>query len=643
MLALVLLLALAIGTAAGPISAVHAQVQGETENSSHQYLKAGYYNYTAIAVQQNSIVAYATNSNVTIDTAFMTGQQLAVFNQTGDVGDSVIYQTGQKNYDALLEVPGTYYLVVYAPSAAANATQLYIVDSDVNLQNSSTTVGVTVQIQPGRIFSLPLHVETLGSTSQVSIVGASSQLVQYTLENRQDRTIAFASPEVTFTNFTVFPRVSSGYNLTLSPGLYVMGIQNESPQTAVVYVQYTIVPQYVNPFILLQSPTSTGVAAYGLYNRSGTVSAYKVDTGSIIGFADVSELSATDTGSNDGAASLQENAVLQVNNTGGDSFTYWPQNVLVFETSSNTVTFRDNVLNITGDGAELTNQSITGRGTTNGVTNQGSVQTYYGNYDSNYTYSYSLPQAWVLYMNETVVHGTGIVLQMGIRQLGGSDPGKVTWYDTIKVHDPDASSADFIVNGRQYTPAGAEQPIGSYYDAELVFGGGAGGEAAHFQLSAELALFYVNGTVRPFPSLYSFGADTAEAAYNIVVSNGNGVEVAGTGTPYYGVLTNDFNGSLTALTAAGATTVSQTGPASTDYILAAAIIAAVIIIGLALILRIRAARVPKLEAPTLVQGSNFYCGNCGSMLEPGSRYCYNCGAAQTPYDPKTESVPPGST
>ena len=213
------------------------------------------------------------------------------------------------------------------------------------------------------------------------------------------------------------------------------------------------------------------------------------------------------------------------------------------------MTYRNNVLNITGDGAQFTNQSILGTGTTSVDNHDGALQTYYGNYDSNYTYAYTLPQAWVLYMNETVEQGRGVLISMGVRALDGPSPDKITWYDKITIVDPGVASADFTVNGREYTPAGADTSIGSFFDAELVFGGGAGGQAATYSLDASLALFYWDQTLRPFPSLYTFGDDTAEAAFNIEVTIGNGVATAQSGTPYYGILTNDFNASLASLVA----------------------------------------------------------------------------------------------
>jgi thermopsin len=626
-IALICLLVLPIAAVIQPLPAAHAQASSETELQFQQNLSAGFYNSTAITVQDPAIVGYATKSNVSIYTAFMTGDQLAALGQPGaNIANSVFNQYGQGNYDALLEVPGTYYLVVYSPNAEASVTGLYIVDYNIDLRNSSTSVALTVTIQPDALLTLPLHVETLGSNTQVDILGASSQAVQYGLENRQTSQPVFSSvTPVTITNFTVFPTVSIGYNLTLGPGLYEMGIDNPSSSPAIVYFQYTIIPDYINPYILHQGPPSpTGIAAYGIFNNSGSITTYKVATSSVVGFAEISKLSALDNGTNSALASLQENTVLQVNNTDGSSFTYWPQNVLAFDTSVPNVTYRNNVLNVTGDNAQLTNQSIVGVGTVGGIVNGGVPQTYYGNYNSNYTYTYTLPQTWVLYTNETVEQGQGVLIQMGVRALDGPNPNRVTWFDKITIEDPNVATADFIVNGRAYTPAGAAQPIGTYYDAELVFGGGAGGEAAQFQVNANLALFYLDQTLKPFPSLYTFGDDTAEAAFNILVTNGNGVATATNGTPYFGILTNDFNANLTALVAQSAS--APAASTSTGYIVAAAVIAAIVILALVVVMRRRTSKATLLQAPPMAQPLTAFCGNCGIPLDPGVQFCPNCGA-----------------
>jgi thermopsin len=615
---------------AAPIAQIRAQ--GQTEQRFSGVTPPDSYNYTQITVASTSIVGYATKSDIQVETAFMTYAQLQSFSLTGDISNSIFYDTGTENYDALLEPAGQYYLVVYNPNTqTANLNALYIVNPDINLSNSTTSVGLTIVMQPQELFTIPLHVETLGAPSQVDITGASSQIVRYALLDNTTQQNVFESTDVTITNFTVVPKVSLGYNLSLNPGFYIMAIKNDSPDPALVYFSYTIKPEFVNPYLLhFGSPSPTGIASYGILNSSGNITPYEVATSSIVGFAKVSQLQAVDNGTNSPLASLQENTVLQVNNTDGSSYTYWPQNVLAFNTASPaTVTYRDNVLNVTGDNAQLTNQSITGTGTTSGYNNNGIQQTYYGNYNSNYTYRYSLPQTWILYTNETVQQGKGVLINLGVRALNGPTPDKVTWFDAITIHDPGVSSADLIVNGRDYTPAGVELPIGTYYDAELVFGGGAGGNAARFQVNANLALFYLDGTMKPFPSVYSFGDDTAEAAFNINMQYGNGVATATTGTPYYGLLTNDFNSSLPALIAGAGSGSSGLG-GLTDYIIGAAVIAVIVILILAIVLRRRSAPSALAEqpAPIPMQPATAFCGNCGTPLDAMAQFCPNCGAPQ---------------
>src|SRR5579872_7324605 len=138
-------------------------------------------------------------------------------------------------------------------------------------------------------------------------------------------------------------------------------------------------------------------------------------------------------------------------------------------------------------------------------------------------------------MNESVVQGTGVLLQVGAQIVANGSqttPQPVNWYDNITIHDPGVSSAYFYTAGNDSTP------IGSYYDTEFVFGGEGNLEATQFtQMNSTLGLYYLNetsGQLTDFPSYYSFGGDTGEAAYNLHVAlAGNGVAQITPGTPDY--------------------------------------------------------------------------------------------------------------
>ncbi|TRN01433.1 hypothetical protein DJ527_05505 [Sulfolobus sp. F1] len=149
---------------------------------------------------------------------------------------------------------------------------------------------------------------------------------------------------------------------------------------------------------------------------------------------------------------------------------------------------------------------------------------------------------------------------------------RVYTFDTILIHDPLAEASALVVSGNAYTPVGAHSIIGNYYDAELVFGGGGNGEITTFkQLSAELGLYYYNvttGSYVPFPSYYSFGADTAEATYNVHVNYlGNGLVTVSTGKldlMYLSTQSNSFTTTTTTTTQSTSTTTSTTTTTTTQ-------------------------------------------------------------------------------
>ena len=149
--------------------------------------------------------------------------------------------------------------------------------------------------------------------------------------------------------------------------------------------------------------------------------------------------------------------------------------------------------------------------------------------------TYAEPLDLQILMNESVVQGTGVWLQMGVQILANGSqttPQPVQWFDNITIHDSGAQSAYFYVSGNESTP------IGTYYDTEFVFGGEGNLEATQFnQMNTTLGLFYRNessGQLTAFPSYYSFGGDTGESADNLQVTySGNGTVQVTVGTPNY--------------------------------------------------------------------------------------------------------------
>jgi len=540
---------------------VVATFQGLENMSGGAILAPRIYKPVQINITGSSYLVYASSSNVSVSTALMSSEQFANFALTGVVSSSIYDQNGTQGLNAILLTRGVYFLIMDANRGPANVTYIIKQDRVANL-NSTTYVGEFVTIPPFSKLDIPIHYETLGSPSQLEFFGVSNQTIYYSVNDKMNGSEVFYSqrPE-TVTNLSYAQnKLSLGYNVTLERGLYTLTLDNTyEPTTAYVYFDYHILPRYVDPYLSSiyhgMPPAPTGIAAMGLLNESGNVTPYTVESSSIVGFAKISSMLASDPNfTGDTNANLQMNSVLQVKNNDNSTFVYWPQNVMVFSTSSSSsdrfVTYRNNIFNMTGDGATLSNRSIIGSGYVTGTPISGY---YYGNYNTTDLYNYDLPFAFLLYLNETVQSGIGVWVYTGVRVLENSSmlSPQTFWFDKALIVDPNVSSACFLISGSQYTPVGAGNSLGSQYDAEFVFGGDLGGGSTVFSsLEVTLSLFYYNQSLRAFPSVYPFGTDTAEGAYNLQAYYYGGQYVTlntTENTPTYSILTNNYTSSLSYL------------------------------------------------------------------------------------------------
>jgi len=306
----------------------------------------------------------------------------------------------------------------------------------------------------------------------------------------------------------------------------------------------------------VEPPKPTGLASYGVLNSSGLLDGYTVRSDMLLGTLNLSSIAAyypkAETYNvSEYGASLQLNAML-VASSANTSWVYWVQNVVVFLTNNQTMFYADNVWNVSGAGAKLSNSSITSD--SGGYVVNTSRGYVYGSSSANL--SYALPLSLRLIMAERVVYGVGVEVGMGAQLLrnGSEAVGGVLWYDNATIHDGSVRQAYFDVEGDSLTPQLSDGSA-LYYDAELVFGGEANGAPTNFtELNATLGLFYrgEGGALTPFPSYYSFGADTAESAYDLHVRYlGGGLAELGVGVPDYRYLG-------AANTSAAATTQTQT-------------------------------------------------------------------------------------
>ena len=530
--------------------------------SGTSVLPTGLYKSVPIVVTNNSYLLFGSRGNTSLSTALMSSQQFSSFQNLGGISNSIYDQNGTQFMNGLLLTPGTYYIVLYANGASVNASFL-ILGASLYASESTTFVREFIDVPPHGVLSIPIHYETLGSPSFLEFLGISNQTVLYSIYNGSSSVLTSAHPE-TVTNFTYSQyKVSLGYNMSLTKDVYTLLLNNtKHATTAVVFIDYRIVPRYVNPYLvtLFRSipPAPTGIGALGLFNESGAITPYTVEASSMVGFSRIFSMLVGDqnlTGNTN--ANLQLNSILRVRNSENSTYLYWPQNVMRFITSTSIsdrqVFYRNDVLNISEDGASLSNRTIEGSGYVAGDPISGY---YYGNYNSTYMYNYDFPFVFLLYLNESIDNGVGVWIYTGVRVLENGSASTqstsagtpITWFDKILIVDPNAINASFVVAGDQYTPVGAGTPLGRFFDAELVFGGDLGGEAASFSsFNATLSLFYFNnGTLKSFPSIYPFGTDTAEAAYNLKASyaSGSGYVALTTGAPNYSELSNNYTSSL---------------------------------------------------------------------------------------------------
>ncbi|MDA4131196.1 MAG: thermopsin, partial [Thaumarchaeota archaeon] len=285
-------------------------------------------------------------------------------------------------------------------------------------------------------------------------------------------------------------------------------------------------------------PQPTGLASFGIYNDSGNVIPYAIQADGILGVANISAIlahnaSAPSLNDSVSGATLQLNSMLVVQEKNAQRV-YWIQDTPDFVTDLHLMSFADNLWNVSDIRGALSNQTVT---SSNGNyvfqtrSNISAAQDYYGFQTSNFTYFEPLDLR--ILMNESTLLGTGVLVQLGIQVVGngsGTTPAPVNWFDNVTIHDPQVQNSFFYTAGNDSTP------IGSFYDTELVFCGEGNLESTTFsQLNSTLGLFYHNetsGQVSAFPSYYSFGGDTGEAAYNLNVTySGNGTARIGVGTP----------------------------------------------------------------------------------------------------------------
>ena len=253
---------------------------------------------------------------------------------------------------------------------------------------------------------------------------------------------------------------------------------------------------------------------YGYGAPIGVSSLEPASTNEVLGYFNITNINAYNPNGEsqfnvpNSGASLQLNAVLEVQLADGTTQYYWLQDVVQFRTSSGEYNLVDNVWNDTSSGSPLSNATITGYGSVSP-----SPKGYYYSYGTTLQ-AYSLPFAGYLLIklvstNPLEVSFCYVIIQSGSQYY----PPSFNCYDTVTINTPEpVSTAAIVTNPNTITPSG------NAIDAELVFGGYGSGEYTTFNsLNAYLALLYWgNGAWKPYGDLFMNGWDTMEAATDLI-------------------------------------------------------------------------------------------------------------------------------
>ncbi len=317
----------------------------------------------------------------------------------------------------------------------------------------------------------------------------------------------------------------------LVKGTYYLVISNDLDNVSAA-LTYTVSTVPVNVYLIHSSlPAPVGIADYGVLNSSGIISPYKEFFSEVAGGATIYDIKAYNSSPPEGvspySASLQLNSVLCINSSSG-TYYYWLQNVILLNTNNDTMQFLNDLWNLSSRNSVLYSSNIIGKGA---MKLAGLDDVYI--YGSSFR-NYSLPMTAYLFIRISSSPNS-VTVQYGYSR----NPLSVSWYDNVTIKESGVKSAYMMVSGYSMDPRG------TFYDSELVFGGGGNGETTSFSsMNASLSMWYVlpNGSAEYPRALYGFGSDTTEMAKDLSTEYINGIPWVRVGKGNFGPITG-YSGS----------------------------------------------------------------------------------------------------
>ena len=259
--------------------------------------------------------------------------------------------------------------------------------------------------------------------------------------------------------FTFQFNVTAAYNRytnasSVNKGVVIQAAPRPPPNTAMNSLSMGVNGQQVNVHNGYNTePAPMGIADYGI----GPNGAYQYNTSSFVGIATINSL-ATSTSTNDPLMTIQLNVNLAFTSN-GDQYVYWIQDAALIDTSSNGISFENNVWNFSARSANMNQLGITGG---NGAVSIARGQFFYGYAPGNEIY---LQYPATIRLNVTCA--LDITGEPTVSFAYEDGYGLVT-YDSITfiTRYPVTSFSGFVVDGYNYNPTGY-----LFYDSELILGG----------------------------------------------------------------------------------------------------------------------------------------------------------------------------
>ncbi|MCL4365577.1 MAG: thermopsin [Candidatus Marsarchaeota archaeon] len=464
--------------------------------------------YSNVTVGYGGSIAAGLNTTSGVDLVVIRSQSLGRFENGVQV--TQFYNSTVHSGVYLIGVPGGNYAVIFESDTRITAEAVAYRIGDGHLMNLNTSGALNIHL-----LNYSFENITLLSAQNFEDDPVALNISGSTFNIKSDSNLEFL-------------------NVSLNRGSYLLGLKSGSQQE--VFVILDSQNALVDPLKTINTNAShpIGIASYGLYKNAGRLLPYQISAGEVIGTANISEIEATDynysTGIvSDHGASLQLNIELNAD-VYGASRVFWLQDVADFNTLNKTFYMVDNIWNNTVPYGTLSNSTLSGMG---GVISCRSCK-------KKYFYAYSYPNRAIRYslpvniklviMDNQTTAGTAVSFGYQLLGNGNAAEGPLVFYDKVLVSG--AVNSHMLVTPYYSTP-GEGGAIGSYYDAELVFGGEDNGSVSNFsKMNAVMWIYYMdNGTLKPFPSAYIFGSSTAESAQDINIVPHAGGALAELGAP----------------------------------------------------------------------------------------------------------------